>query len=873
MTRLRILLSKIAGLFRKAQLEQQLDEDVRAHLEMLAEENLRKGMTAAEAHYAALRQFGNVGSMKEECRETWSIRIIEELVQDVRYGLRRLRRNPGFTAVAVLTLALGIGGATALFSVVYCGVLNPFPFRDSHRLVAFVAHDSRVGQGEGFGELYSGITPPEFLDYRDQNHVFDEVIGAAWDKAILTGTGPARLYRARPVTDDYFRVLGVTALFGRTLTPADSRPGAPPVAVVGYKAWQKDFGADPGIVGRTIVLNHRSTTVVGVMPPRFTLQQGDVYLPTRLTPNKQGFFSFFAHLKPGVTIDQANAEIGVLAKRFAAKYGYPPEVHFGVVSLAHGAIGAISETWYVLLGAVVLLLLIACVNVANLLLARATVREREISVRAALGASRGRLVRQLLIESLILAAGGAALGCLFAWDVLKGLVAIIPAHYLPSEAVIRINPPVLLFTLSTAVFCTLLFGLAPAILATGTNLQDPLRASGRGGGETRGRTRSRNLLVVGEVALSLVLLCNAALLLRSMFALRHADLGFDPSHLLVGTAELPDWTTAQICQFQLDLLRRVQPLPGVRSAALDYEALRGGGPRVRIEIEGKSSPENWSASWHGASDRFFETAGIPVLQGRDFSEEEFEKRRKVAIINRAFAHKYFAGENPLGHVVKFPEDASAGKDPGFEIIGVVADVRDDGPDKPPEPYIYCPYGTWGKITLLVRTVGAPASVTGALRRAVMSINKDVPMEAKPLRNYLVENYYTEPRFVVEILVAFAVLGTLLVSVGVYSVLSYAVSRQTHEIGVRMALGAQVAEVRGMVLKWGLRWLAIGIGIGIPASIALEKALRNRIWGIKSADPLTMVAVSLVLTAVGLAACYFPARRASKVDPMVALRYE
>ncbi len=805
------------------------------------------------------------------------------ILQDLKYGLRILTKNPGFTAVAVLTLALGIGANTAIFSVVYCGVIDPFPFRDSNRLAALVAHDSREGPGEGFGELYTGVTAPEFLDYREQNHVFDEVIGAAWDTALLTGSGPAQLYEARPVTDNYFRVLGVPPLIGRPLTPEDSKPGAPPVAVLGYRAWQRDFGGEPGILGRTIVLNHRPTTVVGVMPPRFTLQAGDVYLPAILSkapaPGQQQEFSLFGHLKPGVTIDQANAEVGVLAKGFAAAYHYPPEVTYGVVSLAHGAIGDIRKTWYVLLGAVGLLLLIACVNVANLLSARANVREKEIAIRAALGAGRGRLVRQLLIESLILAVSGATLGCLLAWDLLGGLKAIIPDSYIPSEAMVRVNAPVLLFTVGTSIVCTLVFGLLPAIHATRVDLQVPLKASGRGVGESHSQSRLRNLLVTSEVALALVLLIGAGLLIRSTFALRHADLGFNPDHLLQASTYLPEGehkTAGQIGELQLELLRRVRALPGVASAALKSPSLAFTLPLTRIEIAGKTSAENWSARLHGSSDRLFETAGIPLLQGRTFSEEEYVQRRKVAVINRAFVNKYFGGENALGRRIKVPERASGPDpipEPWFEVVGVVGDIRENGPDNPPEPSIYVPYWRWAGVALLVRTVADPASLTNSLRREFAAIDKDLPVGARPLRDVLAEVYYVEPRFVMAMLVAFAALGMMLASVGVYSVLSYAVSQRTHEIGVRMALGAEATDVRRMVLKSGLRWLLVGIGIGVPASIALAKILQNRIWGIKSADPLTLAAVSLVLTAVGLAACYFPARRATKVDPMVALRYE
>ncbi len=550
-----------------------------------------------------------------------------------------------------------------------------------------------------------------------------------------------------------------------------------------------------------------------------------------------------------------------------------------------------------------LLLVIACVNVANLLLARATTREKEIAIRASLGASRIRLVRQLLIESLLFALAGAGLGCLLAWDGLGGLVAIIPPDILDSETAVRINGPVLLFTLGAALLSTLLFGLAPALLAVRKDLQGPLKASGRGAGESSGHSRLRNLLVVSEVALSLVLLTGAGLLIRSFLALRQLELGFNPDNVLrAGTLLLPEdryKKAEQRSQFQLESLRRVRALPGVVSATLADPPPTYPGANLAIEIGGKPSAVNWRAHWCSAGDRFFETMGIRLLQGRTISEEDMVHARKVAVVNRTFVSKYFGNENPLGRQVKVPDLAteqnlppfwigdSLGWDqagpklipqPWFEIVGVVADTKRaggyEGADAAAQPVFYVPYSLASIVhALLVRTVGDPARLANSVRRTVAEIDKELPVETSTLREQLARDWYTEPRFVLTMLVAFASLGLTMVSIGVYSVLSYAVSRRTHEIGVRMALGAEATDVRRLVLKSGLRWLAVGIGIGVPASIALAKILQNRIWGIKSADPLTLAVVALVLTAVGLAACYFPARRATKVDPMVALRYE
>lgn len=809
------------------------------------------------------------------------------LLHDVRFGLRMLSKNPGFTAVAVLTLALGIGGTTVIFSMLYGAVLHPFAYRaDPDRLVVLVARDTTQSLKAQDLAHWAWVSPSEFLDYREQNQVFDEVVGGGGADALLGGTDvPQNLYAWR-VTDNVFRVFGAAPLMGRSITAEDCKPGAPAVVLLGHKAWQNKFGGDPRIVGRTLILNHQPTTVIGVMPPRFAFGGAELWFPAILSRGKSADqqyteLSVIGHLKPGVTIEQAHADVAVLAKHLAAVY---PEAHpkgtvFAVEPIAHSITKSFQSTYFTLLGAVGFLLLIACVNVANLLLARATAREMEIAIRASLGASRSRLVRQFMMESLLLAFGGSLFGTLLAWNGLDALVAVIPTWHISAEAVIRINGWILLFTVGTALLSTLLFGLAPALLAASRDLQGPLKAAGRGSGESRGHHRLRNLLVVGEVALSLVLLSGAGLLLRSFWALRHVELGYNVDNVLRAGAGLPQErykTAEQRNQFYLEILRRVRALPGVVSAALGWPTLSYANS-TQIELSGQTRAESQSAWFRGAGDRYFETLGIPLLQGRAFSEEDLVHARTVVVVNRAFVNKFLAGKNPLGQQIKVmaPPWFPPMKEAGFEIVGVVGDTRhDDGTGPTVQPQIYLPSTVMGVPwqLLFVRTAGKPATLANAIRQEFASIDKELPAEAVPLNDDL-RDWFTEPRFVMTMLVAFAALGLVLVSVGVYSVLSYAVSRRTQEIGIRMALGAQATDVRRMVMMSGLRWLVVGIGIGVPASIALAKILQNRIWGIKSADPLTLVAVSLLLTAVGLAACYFPARRATKVDPLVALRYE
>ncbi len=874
--------------FRRRRHEEDLEEEVQAHLRMAAQERIEQGEATSEARASAIREFGNVGLVKEVTRAMWGFQWLETWLQDLRYGLRQLRRNPGFTAVAVLTLALGIGGTTVIFSVVECAVLDPFPFPRSERLAVLGARDLKLGTFEPWW----WVSASEFLDYREQSHVFSEVFGWTEQDALLTGSGAPEGLTGAWVTENCFRVLGVPPLIGRAFLADDYKPGAPPVAVLGYKLWRSRFAGDRGIVGRSIVLNHQQVTVIGVMPARFSPGGGDLFLPATLSRGQSKdppqYFALLGQLKPGVTMEHASAEVAVLGKRLASAYpkDHPPELVFGVESLADSDsdMNGSGRTFYILFGAVGFLFLIACVNVANLLLARARAREREVAVRAALGASRIRLIRQFLIESLTMALAGGALGCLFAWSGLGTAVAFIPPDYIPSEAAIRINAPVLLFTLCGAVFATLLFGLAPALLAVGRDLQEPLKASGRAGGESRSHSRLRNLLVVSEVALSLVLLMGAGLLIRSYFAARHADLGCNPDHLLAAFFHLPEErykTAAQRDQFQHEALRRVRALPGVVSAALGVPPLLSGF-WARFEITGNPSPDTRQAQICPVSGGLFETMGIPLLGGRPISEEDFLLARKVAVVNRTFVDKYFSNEKAIGQEIKVESmDFMKVLEPRFEIIGVAGDtgVKYKGPDQPADPQIYLPGTTalgtpWTAI--VVRTVPEPASLLNSVQRAVNDIDKDLWMEDRwsgPFQNIISNTYFPEARFVLAMLVAFASLGLALVSVGVYGVLSYSVSRRTHEIGVRMALGAEATDVRRWVLKDGLRWLLVGAGIGVSASIALAKVLQNRIWGIKSADPLTLAAVSLVLTAVGLAACYFPARRATKVDPMVALRCE
>jgi putative ABC transport system permease protein len=808
---------------------------------------------------------------------------MDALLQDLRYGLRMLKNNRASTVIAVITLALGIGATTAMFSIIYCAVMDAFPFADVYHLVMMVAHDTRYSGDNGSG----WISASELMDYQEQSHVFDIVFGQSFKPLLLTGRGEPMPLQGALVTADFFRGMGVPPLLGRSLGPEDCKPGAPAVAVLVYDTWRSKFNADPRIVGQTLNLNHQLTTVVGVMPPRFNPHVPDFFLPVPLSrsgpPERQTHFELYGHLKPGISIEQATADVAILDRRFARAYpkDHPKQLTNSIELLTKAGMAGQQVPLYFLMGAVCLLQVIACVNVANLLLARATTREREIAIRASLGAGRVRLIRQFLAESLLIALTGACLGCLIAWKGLPVILAMIPngVYFWPSEAIIRINGPVLLFNVGLALICTLLCGMAPALRAAGKRVQDPLKESGQRVGESRGHYRLRHILVANEIALSLVLLTGAGLLIRTFFAMRAVQVGYNPDNVLFAVVALPEdqyKTREQRSHFTQELLRRLRGLPGVTSAAVGF--VPWGGVISQIEISGKQSAGDWRAEINLASDRYFETLEIPMLQGRAISEEDFADGRKVAVVNRAFVAKYFGMENPLGRQVTLAELRTvpdAAQPPVFEIVGVVANTS-DYQMMTPQPAVYVTPAVLGASynQLLVRTVGKPTLMTNQVQRELAMLDKDLSLiRPQSLRDRLNDYRFAKPRFMTLLTAVFAALGLTLVSIGIYSVLSYSVSQRTQEIGVRMALGAQAGDVRRMVVVASLRWVTVGIAIGVPVAIALVKLFRGRIWAVKSPDPLILAAAGTLVIAVGLIASYLPARRATKVDPMVALRYE
>jgi putative ABC transport system permease protein len=809
------------------------------------------------------------------------------LLQDVGYALRTLRKSPGFAFVAILTLALGIGASTAIFSVIDNILMEPFPYRDAGRLVAILIHDTERNEPGG----RSGFNGPEFYAIAEQNHSFDGMIANDGLDILYTRKEGTDRYNGHKVTPGTFEFLGMRALLGRTMQAADYEPGAPPVFVMRYKTWVHQFNADPKILNTTFVLNDVPRTLVGIMPPRFAWGDADMWIPEK--PDRasaKGEFGFpqfwfvMGHLKPGVSEKEAQADFTVIANRLAKEYPteYPKQFTVQIQSLTDLVVGQFRMTLYIVMAAVGLLLLIGCGNVANLLLARATGREKEFAIRAALGAGRWRLVRQLLVESGILALGGALFGTLMAWGGLKGIVAAMPEEVIPAESVIQLNGPVLAFTLVIAAMTAIIFGLVPALQAARRNLNDPLRDSGKGvsGGFRHGKLR--DAVVVLELALSLTLLVAAGLLMRSFVALRDVHLGLRPDHILVARLPLPHdryKTADQIAGFFRPLLVRLKALPGVLEATETSTLPPYGGIPSDIEIPGKSHDEKWDSMFQLVSEGYFGVLKIQFAEGRSFTEAEVNGARKLMVVNQTFAHKYLVNDNPIGVRVRlkqletFPD---ATRDSWFEIIGVVADAKNHGLQEPVGPETWIPYTVTGSAArgILVRTSQEPMSMMNVVRQEIWATDHSVALTLTgTLEGYISQFSFAGPRFGFLLMSIFGSIGLILVTIGVYSVLAYTSARRTHEMGIRMAMGAESRDVLRLVIMSGLRLVALGVGIGVISSLSLARVIATQLWGVSAYDPWTLSVVAGLLLLTGLLACWVPARRAAGIDPLVALRYE
>jgi putative ABC transport system permease protein len=808
------------------------------------------------------------------------------LWQDVRFGIRVLFKSPGFTAVAVLAVALGVAANTAIFSVVNAVLLEPLPYKEPGRLVM-------VWESNVQNDLHqNSVSPANLIDWKEQTTVFDDMAGFFDRRTNLTGDGDPVELPVQFVTPNLFNIIGVEPLMGRGFMPDDVKPDAQRVVVIGNGLWLRRFGGDRQIVGKTITLSGNKVTVVGVMPAGFQWfvrknslneKPPEMWAPFGLTDQmrvRQGrFMASVARLKPDVTRERAEAELSQLAARLEQQY---PDFNKGwgveVVSLREQFAGRIRPALWVLLGAVGFLLLIACANVANLLLARGAARHKEIAIRTALGAGRWRVVRQLLTESLLLAALAGALGFLLAWWGVEALAALSPPDLLDVGGV-RLNLPVLGFTLGVSILTGVVFGLVPALEASRLDTSESLKEGAKG---TTGGVRSRRLrsaFVVAEIALSLVLLVGAGLLLKGFARLQSVNPGFNADGLLTMRVEVPITKykeDAQFINFFRQVEERIGALPGVESVGMvNYLPFAGPGAATDFKIVGRPAPpvgEEPSTDVLVVDENYFRTMGITTLRGRTFSAQEATEERRVAVVSESLARKYFPGEDPIGQrlVVDMKDDPEP-----TEIIGIVGDVRHKSLNDDAQPTVYWPQPelTYSFMTLVVRAKGDPAALAPAARREIQALDPEQPVADVRTMNQLLAGSVGRARFSAMLLGLFAVVALVLAAVGVYGVMSYAVARRTHEIGVRVALGAQGRDVLRLVLVQGMRLALWGVLLGVVGSLALTRLLSSLLYGVSATDPATFVGVSLLLASVALVACYVPARRATKVDPMVALRYE
>ncbi len=882
-------IAKFHGLFGRGRRARELREEFCAHLAMEEQENLESGMPPEEAHYSALRRFGNVTIAQERSREMWGWNSFETLGQDVRYGLRQLRRSPGFTAVAVLTLALGIGANTAIFSVVNAVLLRPLPFEQPDRLVRVVSFRLRDKAGDN-------ASYPDFLDWRSQNHVFERMGVFRTEGFTLTGHGQAAHLQGSIVSAEIFALLGVKPLLGRTFLPEEDKPGTANggnAVILSHRLWRERFGAEPGVVGQAIQLDNKSATIVGVMQEgfQFPIREGHIDCWTTIARDLENgqmsmaaqrgvhYLDVMARLKPRVTIAQAQAEMSTIISGLNKQYPENAPRGARIAPELEQLVGGVRPALLVLLGAVGCVLLIACANVANLLLTRATSRQREMAIRAALGAGKGRMIRQVLSESLVLASAGGVFGALLALWVTDFLVRLIPED-IPRLSAIHLDSYVLVFTIVLSFGTGLLFGMAPALQVSTSRLLESLKEGGRGVTEGIHRHRVRSALVVTEFAVAAMLLVGAGLLIQSFVRLERVDPGFDPHQVLTFKLELPAsrYSMARMVDLFRQIVARLNQVPGVRSAsALFPFTLNGDEAVTTLDIEGRSVAEadrpRTAYTW--VEPGFFRTLGIPLLSGRDFTAQDDLKATPVIIINRTLARRFFPNENPVGKRISTGVGNGYKQPPMREIIGVVGDVKQEGlgADVAPAAYVAVAQSPFDVLTFVVRTGADPASVVAAARNEVAAVDKDLPIfDVKTLDQYVSESV-AQPHFSSLLLGIFAGLALALAAVGLYGVIAYSVVQRTHEFGVRMALGAERQDVLRMVLGQGIVLTLAGVGIGVAGALALTRFLGSLLFGIRPNDPATFAAVLLVMTVVALLASYIPARRATRVDPMVALRYE
>jgi putative ABC transport system permease protein len=812
---------------------------------------------------------------------------MQTLIQDLRYGARMLMKKPGFTLIAVLTLALGIGANTTIFSVVNAVLLRPLPYQNSEQLVMIwgklPAHVSGA----------VGASAPEFVDYQDQNSVFSSIATHTSSSFNLTGVGEPERIVGTLVSAGLFPLLNVQPALGRAFLNEEDQPGHDRVVILSHGLWRRRFAGDSDIVGRSVTLDGQSHAVVGVAPAgfRFPDDETEIWKPIAFTAEQLGvnergshYLNVIARMKPGVTIEQAQTEVAAIAQRMQREHPtyYQADSGWGasVVSFREETVGDARLALLALFGAVGCVLLIGCANIANLLLARASTRQREMAIRSALGGRPWRIVRQLLTESFLLAFVGGGLGAFIAvWGV--EVVARLSASTLPRVNEIGIDGRAIGFTLAITLATGLLFGLAPAWQSARPDLNESLKEGGGKGSESGGRHRLRGLLVVGEIAIALVLLVGAGLMVKSLYRLQQVEPGFDPSHALTMRLALPEAKYPEP-QRQRDffdrLLNRIAALPGVKaSGAINFLPLSETGNQRNFLIEGKPEPK-LNVGFRMVSPDYFRAMGVPLRAGRLIDDRDRENAPRVAVVNETFANVFLANEYPLGKRVKF--GSAQGPFPWLTIAGVVGDVKHNGLDRQTRPEIYVPYlqpllPEWDvpPMFLVVRSESEPSSLIAAVRGVVQELDRDQPVYGVSTMEQLLSRSTAPRLFNMTLLAVFAALALALAGVGVYGVMAYAVAERTREIGIRMALGAQTSDALKLVINQGLRLTLVGVALGLMGAFALTRLMKNLLFEVKATDPLTFIVIALLLTFVALSACWIPARRAAKVDPMIALRTE
>jgi predicted permease len=899
--RLRRELSKLVAWFRRAKPVDELEEEIRAHLEMEERENLEAGMSTEEAHYAALRRFGNVALTQERSREMWKWSTVETLWQDLSYGFRQIRRSPGFAIVAILTLALGVGANTAIFSVIDAVLLRPLPVKNPQELIQ-LATEGPYGAGS--------FSYPGFKRFRDANHVCSGIAAIGWlNNLDATIDGQVERVEGRIVSSNFFSLLGAGASAGRTFTSQDEKtPQTSAVAVISYAYWKRRFGLGPTVVGRNITLNRTVFTIVGVAPAGFSgVEIGyspDIYVPMAMEPafhdekswlNQPDYhwLRILGRLEPGVSREQAHAALAVIHRQVQSDIpmnGWSPaerkdflSTRLEVASAAGGIVFGLpqefSGTLYILMGMVGLVLLIACANVANLLLSRATVRQREIAVRLAIGAGRVRLIRQLLTESMVLAIAAGAVGLLCARWASAGIVTLMSIGRDPLFLDVRPDPRVLGFTGAVAILATVLFGLVPALRGTRMDLTPSLKESAGGFGARRSRLSLGRGLVVSQVAVSLLLVFGAGLFVRTLKKLENLDPGFDRKGVLLFNLDPSKngYKGPAVNALYKQVIEHIDAVPGVSSASVSMMTpiTGGGGIDNSVSVEGYTPrpDENLTVFVNAVGPRYFETLHTPLLLGRDFSPRDTEATPKVAVINQSMARYFFGNSNPIGK--KFGWFGDDKNKMQFEIVGVAKDSKYETLREkiPRTVYLDCFQRPLEGITFEVRTSVSPSSLVSAIRGAVDAIDPSLRPGGFTTLEEHVDNSLGHERVMATLSSLFAILAVVLACVGLYGVMAYSVARRTSEIGIRMALGAGRAQIVGTILRESALLILAGVALGLPVAIAAARMISSRLYGLKPADPLTIAGTILLLAAVTGLASYIPAHRATKVDPLVALRHE